>query len=97
MRTVRWNKLARLDYYQNISYLLESWSEKEAQNFIDKVNEIETMLAKGNVEFQNTDRIGIKRCVINKQTSLFYRVISGKTIELLRFWKNNQNLKSLNL
>jgi plasmid stabilization system protein ParE len=97
MRTVRWNKLARLDYYQNISYLLQNWSEKEAQNFIDKVFEIETMLAKGNTEFQNTNRVGIKRCVINKQISLFYRVINRKSIEFLRFWNNNQNSKNLNL
>ena len=97
MRTVRWNKFGRLDYYQNISYLLQNWSEKEAQNFIDKVIEIETMLAKGNVDFQNTDREGIKRCVINKQISLFYRVHSEKHVELLRFWNNNQNLKNLNL
>lgn len=97
MRTVRWNKLARLDYFNNIDYLLLNWSEKEAQNFIDKVWEIENILAKGNVEFQNTDRLGIKRCVINKQISLFYRVIDGKSIELLRFWNNNQNLKYLNL
>ncbi|MDP2059558.1 MAG: type II toxin-antitoxin system RelE/ParE family toxin [Flavobacteriaceae bacterium] len=97
MRTVRWNKLARFDYYQNISYLLQNWSEKEAQNFIDKVFEIENMLAKGNVEFQNTDRVGIKRCVINKQISLFYKIHSENKIELLRFWNNNKNLKSLNL
>jgi hypothetical protein len=97
MRTIRWNKLARLDYFNNIDYLLLNWSEKEAQNFIDQVWEIENILAKGNVEFQNTDRLGIKRCVINKQISLFYRVIDGKTIEILRFWNNNQNLKYQNL
>ena len=97
MRTVRWNKLARFDYYENIDYLLQIWSEKEAQNFIDKVFEIEFILANGNVEFQNTDRVGIKLCVINKQISLFYRVINEKNIELLRFWNNNQNLKNLNL
>jgi plasmid stabilization system protein ParE len=97
MRTVRWNKLARLDYFQNISYLQQNWSEKDAQNFIDKVFEIENMLAKGNVEFQNTDRVGIKRCVINKQISLFYRVVDDRNIELLRFWNNNMNSKNLNL
>ena len=97
MRRVVWNKLARLDFYEIIDYLLQNWSEKEAQNFINKVHEIEALLAKGNVEFQNTDRLGIKRCVINKQVSLFYRVIDGRNIELLRFWNNNQNLKNLNL
>ena len=97
MRQIVWNKLARLDFYEIIDYLLQNWSEKEAQNFINKVHEIEALLAKGNVEFQNTDRLGIKRCVINKQVSLFYRVIDGRNIELLRFWNNNQNLKNLNL
>jgi len=97
MRVVRWNKLARQDYFENIDYLLLNWSEKEAQKFIDEVFEIERMLANGNIEFQNTDRIGIKRCVINKQISLFYRVIHNKNIEFLRFWNNNQSLKKLNL
>jgi len=97
MKVVRWNKLARRDYFENIDYLLQNWSKKEAQKFIDEVFEIERMLAKGNVEFQNTDRAGIRRCVINKQISLFYRVLRDKNIEFLRFWNNNQSLKSLNL
>lgn len=96
MRTIRWNKLARLDYYENINYLLENWSEKEAQNFIDQVSEIETILSMGNVEFESTDRAQIKRCVINKQVSLFYRVIDEKNVELLRFWNNYQHLSGLN-
>lgn len=97
MRAVRWNKLARQDYFENIDYLLQNWSEKEAQKFIDEVFEIERMLANGNIEFQNTDRAGVKRCVINKQISLFYRVSRYKNIEFLRFWNNNQSLKNLDL
>ena len=97
MRTVQWNILARQDYDRNINYLLQNWSDKEAQSFIHKVIEIETLLAIGNVEFQDTDRAGIKRCVINKQISLFYRVIDKRNIELLRFWNNSQNLGNLNL
>ena len=96
MRVVHWNKLARQDYFENIDYLLQKWSVKEAQMFIDEVFEIEKMLAKGNVEFQNTDRQGIKRCMVNRNVSLFYRVIDSKNIEFLRFWNNNQNLKNLN-
>ena len=95
MRTVRWNKLARIDFYENISYLMDEWSEKEAQSFIDKVFEVEVLLAKGNVEFQNTNRPGIKRCVINKHISLFYRVIDKRNVEFLRFWNNKKNLKNL--
>lgn len=85
MRSLIWNKLAKVDYYENIDYLLREWSEKEAQEFIDEVQEIENILRKGVVEFQDTDRQDVKRCVICKQVTLFYRVIDSNTIELLLF------------
>lgn len=97
MRTVYWNKIARLDYYDNIDYLLRDWSEKEAQEFIDAVNETEFILKQGNVEFQDTDIPEVKRCVICKQVTLFYRLIDETTIEFLRFWNNNKDSNNLNL
>jgi plasmid stabilization system protein ParE len=95
MRTVQWNKLAVRDYYDNIDYLLREWSEKEAQEFIDEVYDTEFILKQGNIEFQNTDIPEIKRCVICKQISLFYRIIDEKNIEFLRFWNNYQDYKKL--
>jgi hypothetical protein len=97
MRTVHWNKIARLDYYDNIDYLLRKWSEKEAQEFIDAVEETEFILKQENVEFQNTDMPEIKRCVICKQITLFYRILDTKNVELLRFWNNYQHANKLNL
>ena len=97
MRTVHWNKIAKLDYYDNIDYLLRVWSEKEAQEFIDAVDETEFVLKQGNVEFQNTDMPEIKRCFICKQITLFYRIIDEKNIEFLRFWNNYQHENKLNL
>ncbi len=97
MRTVHWNELARFDYYDNIDYLLREWSEKEAQKFIDEVYETEFILKQGNIEFQNTGMPDIKRCVISKQITLFYKIIDKRNIELLRFWNNYQDDKNLNL
>lgn len=97
MRTVLWNKLARLDYYNNIDYLLLEWSEKEAQKFIDEVYETELILKQGNIDFQETDIKGIKRCPICKQITLFYRIIDEKSIEFLRFWNNYQDNRKFSL
>ena len=77
--------------------MLREWSEKEAQEFIDEVQEIENILRKGVVEFQDTDRQDVKRCVICKQVTLFYRVIDSNTIELLRFWNNHKDIRALHL
>ncbi|MBM3436509.1 MAG: type II toxin-antitoxin system RelE/ParE family toxin [Bacteroidetes bacterium] len=97
MRRIIWNEFARQDFYQNIDYLLKEWSEKEAQSFIDKVFDVLFVLEKGNVEFQKTSKKDIRRCVITRQISLFYRIKDDHLIELLRFWNNLKDIHNLNL
>lgn len=95
MRQVKWNKLAKDDYFDNIEYLLKKWSEIEAQNFIDEVDEIIFILRQGKVDFQETDFPNIRRCVIRAQITLFYQIVDDQHIELLRFWNNYQDKKKL--
>lgn len=97
MRNIKWNRLAVLDYDNNIDYLLGKWSVSEAQVFIDEVNEIIHLLKLGKVEYQSTNYTGVKRCVPRKQITLFYKIIDDNTIELLRFWNTYQDVKKLNL
>ena len=96
MRKIVWNNKARLDFYENIDYLLENWSEKEAQNFIDEVTQVEYILSQGNVDFQKTDFVGVKRLVLRKQITLFYKISNEHQIEFLRFWNNYKDDKKLN-
>jgi len=95
MRHIKWNKLAREDYYINIDYLLEKWAEREAQKFIDEVDEIIFILSQGNIDFQETDFPNIRRCVVREQITLFYKIIDRQHIELMRFWNNFQDDKKL--
>ena len=95
MRKVCWNKIARLDYFNNIDYLLREWSEKEAQEFIDEVYEIEFILKQGNIDFQDTDMRGIKCCVICKQITLFYKLIDKKNIQFYGFGITIRTVKVL--
>ena len=96
MRKIIWNEFARQDFYQNIDYLLKEWSEKEAQAFIDEVFDVLFALEKGNVEFQKTNKKDIRRCVISRQITLFYRIKDNDLIELLRFWNNSGDMQNLN-
>ncbi len=97
MREIVWNSKARLDFYENIDYLLENWSEKEAQNFIDEVIHVEYILSLGIVDFQDTDFAGVKRLVIRKQITLFYKIVNEHQIEFLRFWNNYKDFRKLDL
>ena len=50
MRRVVWNSLAKSDYFENIDFLLNRWSERVAQDFVDEVHNVEYLLAQGNVD-----------------------------------------------
>jgi plasmid stabilization system protein ParE len=94
MRKVFWNNYARIDYYENIDYLLENWGETVTQNFIDTVSNTIEILKKGQFEFQRTNLDNIRRAVISRQVTLFYKV-EKNSVELLRFWNNYQNPKKV--
>jgi plasmid stabilization system protein ParE len=97
MRTLRWNKKAKSDYHRIIDYILFNWGEASAQNFIDLVDKFESILETGNVDFETTIRKDIRRCVLSKQVTLFYKTYNDGTVELLRFWNNYQDISSINL
>ena len=94
MRKVFWNKLAQADYFQIIDYLLINWGESSAQDFIDKVENIELILTAGKIDFEKTNRKNIRRCVVAKQITLFYKTCQNHSVELLRFWNNYQDIKN---
>lgn len=97
MIKISWNNLAKLDYYENIDFLLNKWTVKEAQEFIDQVIYTEFVLSRGNIDFQDTDFMGIKCCVICRQITLFYRKTDEQNIEFLRFWNNKKGKRKLKL
>jgi plasmid stabilization system protein ParE len=95
MRKIIWNKEAKSDYFENIDYLLKNWSEKEVQKFIDEVRHIEVVLKKGNVDFQEIGYRRVKRVVLRKQITLFYKINNMAEVEFLRFWNNHKDIKRL--
>ena len=49
MKKIIWNELAKIDYHENIDYLLKEWSVDEVETFIDDVEEVLFNLKKGNI------------------------------------------------
>ena len=93
MKTIIWNNLAVQDYHENIEYLLNRWSDKEAIAFINDVESLIFDLRQGIVEFKESGYRDIKQCVVRKQITLYYKYNSPDEIELLRFWNNYKDDK----
>lgn len=90
MLDIIWSNLAIDDVSENIYYLEREWTEKEVEHFVDKMNEVLEILAKGNIKFKPTEYKNIFQIPIVKQITLFYE-INGNSVILLRFWNNYQN------
>ncbi|WDF59201.1 type II toxin-antitoxin system RelE/ParE family toxin [Flavobacterium sp. KACC 22758] len=93
---VTWAPQAKKDFWNNIDYLEGEWSEKAAQNFIDKVNTTIELLKNDNVLFIKTNFKSVYKIVITKHISLYYR-IENTNLELLRFWNTFQDTEKFKL
>jgi plasmid stabilization system protein ParE len=93
---VIWAPQAKQDFWNNIDYLETEWSEKAAQNFIDKVNTTIELLKNDNVLFIKTNYKSVYKIVITKHISLYYR-IENTNLELLQFWNTFQDTEKFKL
>ena len=85
-----WSLEAKLDYSDNIDYLIEYWSINAAQQFIDKVHHILKLLPSMPEMFPLSNYQNVRKGIICKQITILYQVF-GTEIILLRFWNNKQD------
>ena len=95
-RTIVWTDKALNDYLLNIDYLLIKWSEKDAQNFIDALEERFTIILVFPEAYIETDFEHTRKCVVCKQITLFYKAVHDDII-ILRLWNNYQNPSKLKI
>lgn len=89
-----WTADAMNDYHTNIEFLLERWTTDVAQEFIEQVEDILALIVVFPEMYPLSDYKNVRKAVIRKQISLFYR-IDGENILLLRFWNNYQHPEKL--
>ncbi len=91
-----WSEDALLDYHQNIDYLLIDWSESVALQFVEEVEGVIELIQINPELYPLTDYRGIRKALIRKQITLFYKVVDD-SIYLIRFWNNYQDPSKLKL
>lgn len=88
--SVIWSPTARLTYYKILEYLVENWTFKELEAFIDRTEEVINHICDNPSLYPHSAESNAHKCVVVKQVSLFYRV-KVDVIELLVFWDNRQD------
>jgi plasmid stabilization system protein ParE len=88
---ILWTDYALRELEITIECLQSNWTDRELRNLAFEIEETLNLLSHNPNLFQATDsRKDIRRVVIAKHNSLYYRVKSN-TIEIISFFSNRQN------
>lgn len=93
---VIWGKKAKYSYFDELDFILKKWNQQEVDKFIILVNEFIKTLEEGVLKGKVSSRTDMRSYVISEQTTVFFDINEQtKTIELLLFWNNAKNPKTL--
>ena len=93
VQKIIWSPGAMNDFLQIIAYLQENWTEREIQNFTDRVDEKLAVLREhprlGSFRHKKTN---VHKTVVHKKVILIYKYKPlKKEILLLSFWNTQQD------
>ena len=96
-RKIIWAPLAESDLANIADYLFENWNVKTANQFVSLVNYLVNLISNNPNQFpQINSDLNIRKCVITKHNSIFYRV-SAKQIDILRIFDTRQDPNKLKM
>ncbi|MDC9721467.1 MAG: type II toxin-antitoxin system RelE/ParE family toxin [Urechidicola sp.] len=94
-RTVIISKLAERKLDKLFEYLIAKWSIKVKNEFVKKIDKSISVIKEQPESFPSSEKEkGLRKCVVTKQTTLYYRFDQEK-IKVVTIFDTRQNPKKL--
>ena len=94
---IKWTDNALKELAETYKYLKDNWSERELKKLSIEIEKILKLISQNPNLFQKSpSKKDIRRAVVLKFSSIYYRKNNG-TIEILSFFSNRKNPRSLKL
>jgi plasmid stabilization system protein ParE len=94
-KEIIWSPLAEKDFEDILDYLVKEWNAEIAFKFIDITDHLLNQIAKQPNQFTLIyKKLKVRKCVISKHNSLYYRN-SRNHVDLLRNFEKRQDPKKL--
>ena len=94
-KKIIWSPLAEQDLYEITNFLFENWNAKTANQFISLVDHLVEHISKNHKLFPEINpELKVRKCVITKHNSIFYR-FSSTGMEILRIFDTRQDPEKL--
>ncbi len=88
---IEWTDNALDELKATFKYLEESWTERELSRLSNELERILNLISINPGLFPISEKQNIRRVVIKKLNSLYYREMPGSRIEILSFFANRQD------
>jgi len=88
---VEWTDNALAELKAVYTYLENNWTVKELQNLSIEIEHTVKLISENHKLFPISDKLKIRKVVIKKLNTLYYREMRENRIEVLSFFLNKQN------
>lgn len=88
---IQWTDNALNELKATYKHLEENWTEKELRNLSTEIERTIKLISNNPQIFPISDKMNIRKAVIKKLNTLYYRETEKNIIEILSFFSNKQN------
>ena len=88
---VEWTDNALNELKATYEYLEKNWTEKELRNLSSEIERTIKLISDNPKLFPLSEKGKIRRVVVKKLNTLYYREVKKSKIEILSFFSNRQN------
>ena len=94
---IEWTDNALSELKDTYKYLEENWTTKELNALSIDIEHTISLISNNPNVFPISDRTDVRRVVVKRFNTLYYREREGKSIEILSFFSNRQSPKKRKL
>ena len=88
---IEWTDNALNELKATYQYLEENWTEKELRNLSSEIERTIKLISENPKLFPLSEKKKIRRVIVKKLNTLYYREVKKSKIEILSFFSNRQD------
>ncbi len=88
---IEWTDNALSELKQTYQYLEENWTEKELRNLSNAIEKTLKLISCNPNLYPLSDKKDVRRAIVKKLNTLYYRVREDERIEILSFFSNRKS------
>ena len=95
MRELSFSKKSITEIREISEYIEDKWSYKVKVEFLEKLQLNLDYIASNPENFQKAEYEDLRKCVVTKQTTIFYKIASQNKIHIVSVFDTRQNPKKI--